>query len=337
MQDSLTTFVTLAIVLVATVLSALLIVAFGPWLARYAVAEPNARSSQKSPTPQGGGIAVIAATILVSGTALFVLGAASANVSRLIGVLLGVLLIAGVGVIADKHPIGPAPRLVLQSFAVIAVLASLPADMQLLPFLPLWSERILLLIGGLWFVNIVNFMDGLDWMTVVEVVPITATMGALGLLGILPWQDTIISLALCGATIGFAFFNRPVANFFLGTSAVFLSACCWAASLLCLLARGGTPLQYCCLCIILATVCAGLQITNRFGRRTGHIFTSAPPIGFHVTDVVTRVGALNLALVALALMTVLLPSRVIETGALIAGALLTAGLLVVFARGPKHT
>jgi UDP-N-acetylmuramyl pentapeptide phosphotransferase/UDP-N-acetylglucosamine-1-phosphate transferase len=74
----------------------------------------------------------------------------------------------------------------------------------------------LLLVGALWFVNLVNFMDGLDWMTVVEVVPITAALSALGLLGILPFQNTIISLALCGATIAFAFFNRPVAKLFLG-------------------------------------------------------------------------------------------------------------------------
>jgi hypothetical protein len=52
-------------------------------------------------------------------------------------------------------------------------------------------------------------------MTVVEVVPITAALAAMGLLGYLPRHD-IISLALCGATIGFAFFNRPVAKLFLG-------------------------------------------------------------------------------------------------------------------------
>ena len=57
---------------------------------------------------------------------------------------------------------------------------------------------------------------GLDWMTVVEVVPITAALAAIGLLGYIPWQDTVISLALCGATIGFAFFNRLVAKLFLG-------------------------------------------------------------------------------------------------------------------------
>jgi UDP-N-acetylmuramyl pentapeptide phosphotransferase/UDP-N-acetylglucosamine-1-phosphate transferase len=94
-----------------------------------------------------------------------------------------VLLIAAVGVMADKRPIAPAPRLVLQTFAVAAVLATLPQELRVVTVLPWWGEHILLLVGALWFVNLVNFMDGLDWMTVVEVVPITAALGVLGLFG----------------------------------------------------------------------------------------------------------------------------------------------------------
>ena len=51
-------------VILAALLSALLIVALYPWLKRYALAKPNARSSHRTPTPQGGGIAVIAATMV---------------------------------------------------------------------------------------------------------------------------------------------------------------------------------------------------------------------------------------------------------------------------------
>jgi UDP-N-acetylmuramyl pentapeptide phosphotransferase/UDP-N-acetylglucosamine-1-phosphate transferase len=82
MQDSLMAFAALAILAVAAVVSAALIVALGPWLARYAVAKPNARSSHKMPTPQGGGIAVVGATIIVSGAALFFSGASSASMFR---------------------------------------------------------------------------------------------------------------------------------------------------------------------------------------------------------------------------------------------------------------
>ena len=53
----------------AAVFSAFLIVILRPLLGRYAPAQPNARSSHKTPTPQGGGIAVIATTIAVSGIA----------------------------------------------------------------------------------------------------------------------------------------------------------------------------------------------------------------------------------------------------------------------------
>ena len=42
-------------------------------------------------------------------------------------------------------------------------------------------ERALLLLGGVWFVNLVNFMDGIDWMTVAEIVPVTAGVALLGL------------------------------------------------------------------------------------------------------------------------------------------------------------
>jgi hypothetical protein len=34
-----------------------LILLLRPWLARYAMAQPNSRSSHREPTPQGGGIA----------------------------------------------------------------------------------------------------------------------------------------------------------------------------------------------------------------------------------------------------------------------------------------
>jgi UDP-N-acetylmuramyl pentapeptide phosphotransferase/UDP-N-acetylglucosamine-1-phosphate transferase len=62
----------------------------------------------------------------------------------------------------------------------------------------------------------VNFMDGIDWMTVAEVLPVTAGLAILGVLGALPPYGIIAALALFGATLGFAPFNRPVARLFLG-------------------------------------------------------------------------------------------------------------------------
>jgi UDP-N-acetylmuramyl pentapeptide phosphotransferase/UDP-N-acetylglucosamine-1-phosphate transferase len=342
MQDSLTAFVTLAIVPAAAVLSALLIVALGPWLARYAVAKPNARSSHKVPTPQGGGIAVVGATILVSGGVLFLSRAAYASMSPLIVLLAAVLLMAAVGAMADKHPIAAPPRLVLQSFALVAVLTTLPPELRLLPVVPWWTERILLLIGALWFVNLVNFMDGLDLMTVVEVVPVTGALAAAGLLNYLPWQDTVISLALCGATIGFAFFNRPVAKFFLGDVGSLPIGLLLGWLLLVLAGSGARtaavllPLYY----LADSTITLfrrAIRGEPVWQAHRSHFYQRATDGGFRVIEVVARVFTVNIALAALALATILVPSRMTDIVALSVGAAIVVRTLAVFASGPTRT
>ena len=206
----------LALVFAASVLaSGVLIWLLQPLLARHALARPNARSSHTTPTPQGGGIAVIAATLGVIAAAIM-LGVPGLGGHSLWLVLAAVVFIALVGAIDDVRPIPVLPRLILQALAVAIVLAALPGDLRIVPFLPGWLERALLGVAVLWFVNLTNFMDGIDWMTVAEVVPLTAGLVLFGLMGALPRDATIVALALCGAVIGFAPFNRPVARLFLG-------------------------------------------------------------------------------------------------------------------------
>jgi UDP-N-acetylmuramyl pentapeptide phosphotransferase/UDP-N-acetylglucosamine-1-phosphate transferase len=305
------------------------------------MAEPNARSSHKLPTPQGGGIAVVGATIIVSGGALFFSRPADASMLSLAVILAAVLLIAAVGAMADRRPITATPRLVLQSFAVTAVLATLPPELRLLPVLPWWSERILLLIGALWVVNLVNFMDGLDWMTVAEVVPITAALAAIGLLGYLPWQDAVISVALCGAMLGFAFFNRPVAKLFLGDVGSLPIGLLLAWLIIVLADSGGRaaaillPLYY----LADSTITLLRRAASRepvWQAHRSHFYQRATDRGFRVTDVVARVFAVNLALAALALATILLPSRTTDISALSAGSALVVWLLIGFARSPRR-
>ena len=88
--------------------------------------------------------------------------------------------------------------------------------LRIVPACPLWIERALLLLAGLWFVNLVNFMDGLDWMTVAEVVPMTGGDGPARLARRFSAVDDHRRRRACGAMIGFAPFNRPVAKIFLG-------------------------------------------------------------------------------------------------------------------------
>src|SRR5262249_18571173 len=72
------------------------------------------------------------------------------------------------------------PRLLFQAVAVGIVVAALPADLRVVTALPWWLERAMIVVGSLWFVNLVNFMDGLDWMMVAEVVPTTAALVVFG-------------------------------------------------------------------------------------------------------------------------------------------------------------
>ena len=197
----------------AALLSTVLTWAIRPRLMRIALARPNARSSHRIPTPQGAGIAVIAATLIAAVT---VIAFAGAEMEIPVAVFGATLFIAAVGFADDVHSIPVAPRLLLQGLAVAAVILAAPESLRILPACPLWLERGLLLLAGLWFVNLVNFMDGLDLMTVAEIVPLTGALVLLGWLVELPAPVMVAAAALFGAMLGFAPFNRPVAKIFLG-------------------------------------------------------------------------------------------------------------------------
>jgi UDP-N-acetylmuramyl pentapeptide phosphotransferase/UDP-N-acetylglucosamine-1-phosphate transferase len=96
------------------------------------------------------------------------------------------------------------------------VIAALPAELQIVPQVPWWIERAGFLLAGVWLVNLVNFMDSLDWMTVAEVVPVTGAILLLGVAGTVASLPALVAAALLGAIVGFAPFNRPVAQVFLG-------------------------------------------------------------------------------------------------------------------------
>ena len=196
---------------VAAALSAGLIAALRPAFARYAMARPNARSSHTVPTPQGGGIAVIAATLIAAwlGAALTSTGLPAAE---WLALSTAAILLALTGAVDDIRGLGPGPRLLIQIFSVGLVIAALPDDFAVVPQLARPFERALLLLGGVWFVNLVNFMDGIDWMTVAETVPLAAAIVLLGLFGNVPALAALAGACLLGAMLGFAPSNRPVAK-----------------------------------------------------------------------------------------------------------------------------
>jgi UDP-N-acetylmuramyl pentapeptide phosphotransferase/UDP-N-acetylglucosamine-1-phosphate transferase len=333
--------VTAPLIVVATaLLAAGLIALLRPLLLRYALARPNARSSHREPTPQGGGIAVIAATIAISAL-VFVLTDLSNVDARALAMVAGAtLLLAAIGAIDDIRPLGVILRLALQAAAVAIVIASLPVDLRIVPPLPWWIERLLLALAGLWFVNLVNFMDGLDWMTVAEVVPVTGAIGLLGALGLLPMSGAIVALALLGATIGFAPYNRPVARLFLGDVGS-LPIGLLLGWMLTLLAGSGAlvaalllPLYY--LADATITLLRRLARGERIWQaHRSHFYQRATDNGWSVRGVIGAVFAVNLALAGLAISSVFIAADYARLALFACGVLLVAALLTAFARGDK--
>jgi UDP-N-acetylmuramyl pentapeptide phosphotransferase/UDP-N-acetylglucosamine-1-phosphate transferase len=320
------------VLIAAALLCAALIVLLRPLLQRYALARPNARSSHVVPTPQGAGIAVIVAALSVAAAC-----AMTIDMEIPAALFAATLLLAAVGFADDIRPIQVLPRLLLQAMAVGIVLFAAPAELRIVPAVPLLLERALLLFAGLWFVNLVNFMDGLDLMTVAEIVPITGTLMILGWLGELPALPALIAAALCGAMLGFAPFNRPVAKVFLGDVGSLpiglLSGWCllqlaWhhevAAALL-------LPLYY------LAD--ATLTLLRRIARREPfwaahrtHFYQRATDNGFAVPRVIGEVFLLNLVLAGLAMIAVTAATVAAGAVTLLAGALAVAIVLYRFSR-----
>jgi UDP-N-acetylmuramyl pentapeptide phosphotransferase/UDP-N-acetylglucosamine-1-phosphate transferase len=319
----------------AAVLSAAVIPAIRPLLQRYAMAPPNARSSHKIPTPQGAGIAVISATLLAAGAVMIWTSATGLQIPATI--FTATLFIAIVGFASDIKSIEVLPRLLLQATAVAAIVLTASADLRIVPACPFWIERAILLLAGLWFVNLVNFMDGLDWMTVAETVPVTAAMIILAALGELPASVALMAAALCGAMLGFAPFNRPVARVFLGDAGslpigLLLGWCllelAWHQQFIAALLL---PLYY----LLDATVTLLRRIARGkpfwIAHRT-HFYQRATDNGFTVWRVIGEVFALNIALATLAIGSIAAPSLAIKILLLAIGGIASAAVMFRFSR-----
>jgi len=247
------------------------------------------------------------------------------------------LLVTIVGAIDDLRPLPVLPRLALQAVAVALAIYAAGGTTNLFPFLPFWLEKSLLLLAGLWFINLVNFMDGIDWITAAEVVPVSAALILLGLVGGLPLLPVLIAAALCGAMIGFAPFNRPVAKVFLGDVGSLPIGLLLGWCLLELATRGHLvpalllPLYY--LCDATLTLLRRMLKREPFwqAHRT-HFYQRATDSGSSVMTIVTRILALNILLAAMALIAASAASCLVDVLCLVGGLAAVAVVLTIFSK-----
>jgi UDP-N-acetylmuramyl pentapeptide phosphotransferase/UDP-N-acetylglucosamine-1-phosphate transferase len=167
------------------------------------------------------------------------------------------------------------------------------------------------------------------------VVPITFGVALIGALAPLPPEAQPVALALGGAMIGFAPFNRPVARLFLGDVGS-LPIGLLVGWLLLLVASAGhlaaallLPLYF------IADASVTMLRRWRAGERVWeahrtHFYQRARDHGWSTIGIVSRVFAVNLGLVALAVVSVVVPSRAVSIGAVAAGCALVAWMMAGF-------
>jgi UDP-N-acetylmuramyl pentapeptide phosphotransferase/UDP-N-acetylglucosamine-1-phosphate transferase len=176
---------------------------------------PNERSLHATPTPRGGGIAILAALLPAwCGIALFGYSDASS-----LAVAVAVLILAALSWRDDVRDLSPAIRLLVQALAVFAGLAFLPgAGTVFQDLLPAWLDRVVCALLWLWFVNAFNFMDGIDGIAGTEAAAIGFGIALLALfhLDVVGLDTGMLGAAAAGAALGFLGWNWQPAKLFMG-------------------------------------------------------------------------------------------------------------------------
>ncbi|WP_193164723.1 MraY family glycosyltransferase [Microbulbifer hainanensis] len=160
---------------------------------------PNHRSMHETPVPRTGGWALMAGlvpAVLISPAQLPLTA------------ILGFALLLVVSAIDDLRHVSARIRFPVHMAAAALLLAGLPEGLA-------WWWYPLLLVGGIWMINLYNFMDGMDGLA--------GSMTAIGFsaLGLISaWRGDgeltgLCALVVVGALV-FLRFNWPSASIFLG-------------------------------------------------------------------------------------------------------------------------
>jgi len=177
---------------------------------------PNSRSSHYRPTPHGGGLGILLGSVL----GLACLGTSDLSLWGIVSVS---LFIALIGLWDDMRDLPALGRLAAQGMGcalLLGLVGRLPP--LVLPFgleisgAGLW---LLLFVGGIWWINLFNFMDGTDGLAVSQ-----ALFMLLAALGLMYWMNPGLPNDDIGkwlvihvfAIAAFLILNWPPARIFLG-------------------------------------------------------------------------------------------------------------------------
>jgi Fuc2NAc and GlcNAc transferase len=212
---------TSSIILVALTAFSVALIATG-LMRRYALQRnlidvPNARSSHASPTPRGGGVAIVFA-FFVAALLLTFLGLLDTRLS-------GALLVGGgamalVGFLDDRRHLRASVRFCVHLAAAIWVVTLLGGVSETAldnwGLHGLWTGRLFVVLTLVWTTNLFNFMDGLDGIAGGEAVFVSGAGAWLN------WHEggapglTAAMTCLAATCLGFLRWNWPPARIFMG-------------------------------------------------------------------------------------------------------------------------
>lgn len=168
-------------------------------LGQFALDVPNHRSLHDTPVPRTGGWGIwlgVFVALLIS------------PISFNGGVVIAFASLLAVSVTDDLRSLSARVRFAVQLFAVSCLLVSLTSDLT-------WWLMPLLVVSGVWVVNLYNFMDGMDGfaagMTVIGFTSLAIICGFGG-----HWDLAGVCILVAAGTLVFLYYNWPVARIFMG-------------------------------------------------------------------------------------------------------------------------
>lgn len=178
---------------------------------------PNERSSHSTPTPRGGGVAIVITFL----AALSVLALFDQISSRSFLAMCGAgIWVALIGFLDDRGHIPALWRLLSHFFAAIWALVFLNGLPPLLFFdmsMDLgWLGNMLAVLCLVWLLNLYNFMDGIDGIAGIEAVTVSLAGVILYLISPLDGYEWLTLLLLAITVLGFLIWNFPRAKIFMG-------------------------------------------------------------------------------------------------------------------------
>ena len=189
-----------------------------PILIRWQIVDrPKLRGLHDRVVPRGGGMAVVVVVSVAAIVVLWPFGTDRADAALPV-ILLG-LPLAGLHFMDDRRAMAVRWRFAAQIAIVVCCLfAGVVRTSPTGGLIPSWLEWPLIALAWLWFMNAVNFLDGSDGYAGTHSAVIAGTVALIAVYYGFAHPVGYIAALLCGACLGFLWWNRAPASIFLGDS-----------------------------------------------------------------------------------------------------------------------